>query len=149
MCTKVVEDGLEERKTIDGARTLAYLTGATLVPARQPNERRIELDEHIIIWDEYPDSFQNGRSWPDFASVCLRKLANALTEAAQGRPLFIEDRPIDVVLLPLKKIERLKDSSIFKETPGLRVALRCFSNVSPFLKRKDRSRDAKAFGAGL
>lgn len=127
MWTKVVEDGPEERKIIDGARTLAYLTSATLVPARQSAEGRIELDEHTIIWDEYPDPFRDGWTWSDFAFVCLRKLADALIEAAQGRPLFIEDRPIDVVLLPLK-IERLKDG---KETPGLRVALRCFSNVSP------------------
>jgi len=146
MWTKVVEDGPEERKIIDGARTLAHLTGATLVPARRLEKGGIELDEHIIIWDEYPNPFRDGRTWSDFASVCLRKLADSLIEAAQGGPLFIEDRPIDVVLLPLKKIERLKDS---KETPGLRVALRCFSNVSPFLKRKDRSRDAKAFGAGF
>jgi len=146
MWTKVVEDRLQERRMIDGARTLAHLTGATLVLARQSDERKIELDEYIIIWDEYPNPFRTGRSWSDFASVCLRKLAEALTETAQGRPLFIEDRPIDVVLLPLKKIERLKDG---KETPGLRVALRCFSNVSPFLERKDRSRNAKAFGAGF
>jgi len=146
MWTKVVEDGPEERKTIDSARTLAYLTGATLIPARQSDEGRIELEEHIIIWDEYPDPFRDGRTWSDFALVCLRKLADALIEAAQGGPLFIEDRPIDVVLLPLKKIERPKSE---KGTSGLRVALRCFSNVSPFLKRKDRSRDAKAFGAGF
>ena len=146
MWTKVLEAGPVERKTIDGVRTLAYLTGATLVPARQSAEGGIELDEYIIIWDEYPNPFRDGRTWSDFAPVCLRKLADSLIEAAQGRPLFIEDRPIDVVLLPLKKIERLKDS---KETPGLRVALRCFSNVSPFLKRRDRPRDAKAFGAGF
>jgi len=146
MWTKIVEDGPEERKIIDGARTLAYLTGATLVPAQQSHKGRTKLDEHTIIWDEYPDPLRDGRTWSDFAPVCLRKLADALTEAAQGGPLFIEDRPIDVVLLPLKKIERLKDG---KETLGLRVALRCFSNVSPFLKRKDRSRNAKAFGAGF
>jgi len=146
MWTKVVEDGPEERKTIDGARTLAYLTGATLVPARQSDEGRIELDEYTIIWDEYPEPLRDGRTWSDFASVCLRKLADALTETAQGGPLFIEDRPFEVVLLPLKKIEKLKDG---KEISGLRVALRYFSNVSPFLKRKSRSQDAKAFGAGF
>jgi len=107
MWTKVVEDGPEERKTIDGARILAHLTGATLVPAQQSDEGRIELDEHIIVWDEYPDPFRDGWTWSDFAPVCLRKLADALTEAAQGGPLFIEDRPIDVALLPLKKIENL------------------------------------------
>ena len=146
MWTKVVEDGLQERRMIDGARALARLTGAILVSARRSDERKIKLDEYIIIWDEYPNPFRTGRSWSDFASICLRKLAESLTETAQGRPLYIEDRPIDVILLPLKKIERLKGG---KETPGLRVALRCFSNVSPFLRRKGQSQDAKAFGAGF
>jgi len=149
--TRVVKDGPAEEREIDGAKVLADATGGVLVPGRQSGKQedgtleKVELDEFVIVWEVFPDPLREGQAWSDFVPCCLRKLADALTEAAEGGPLFIKDRPIDVVLLPLKKIERLKDG---KETSGLRVALRCFSNVSPFLKR-DRSRDAKAFGAGF
>jgi len=154
MRTRVVEDGPAEEKEINGAKALADATGGVLVPAWQSGKQKdrtlekVELDEFVILWEVFPDPLREGQAWSDFIRYCLQKLADALIEAAEGGPLFIEDCPIGIVLQPLKQIERLEKDT-YKETTGLFVGLRCWSNVSAWLRRKDRSRDAKAFGAGF
>jgi len=129
MRTRVVEDGPAVERTIDGARTIADLTGGVLVSARQSGGRknevakRVKLTEFIVAWELFPDPLREGLAWSYFESYLLANMAGALTEEAKGGQIFIGDRPVDVVLQPLKRIEARR--GVQEETSGLFIALRC------------------------